>query len=256
MRRILAAAAGALAAAALVACSGDNAAPTFFPPSPTTAAPSPTSTPTSSATLSPSAIASDQNAFQNPGFEDGREHWTSIKPPDFVLSDEVFHTGQASALLELRAEPGTEGTKVFYLVQEVTPEEFPAIISGNYRVTRWTRGTRLQYLQFAVIAFGANNLPGGYANHQVRYILGGIDEEPFDIANAHFVFLSRDDPALDEWVPFQVNVRDDFLKLWGAVPEYEKIRVLFEVRYDDKAKGEGPAEADVYYDDLYFGPAP
>jgi len=65
-----------------------------------------------------------------------------------------------------------------------------------------------------------------------------------------------DDPALDEWVPFQVNVRDDFLKLWGAVPEYEKIRVLFEVRYDDKAKGEGPAEADVYYDDLYFGPAP
>lgn len=256
MRRILAIAAGALAAAALVACSGDNDEPTSIPPSPTAAPPSPTSSPPSSATLSPSAIASEGNVFQNPGFEDGREHWTSIKPPDFVLSDEVFHTGQTSALLELRAEPGIEGTKVFYLVQEVAPEEFPEIISGNYRVTKWVRGTRLQYLQFAVIAFEANNLPGGYPNHQIRYILAGLDEEPFSIANAHFVFLNRDDPTLDEWVPFQVNVKDDFLNLWGDVPEYEKIRVLFEVRYDDKVEGEGPAEADVYYDDLYFGPAP
>lgn len=156
----------------------------------------------------------------------------------------------------MRAEQRIEGTKVFYLVQEVTPQEFPEIMSGNYRVTKWVRGTRLQYLQFAVIAFGANNLPGSFSNHQIRYILAGIDEEPFAIANAHFVFLSREDPTLNEWVPFQVNVKDDFLKLWGAVPEYEMIRILFEVRYDDKAAGECPVEADVYYDDLYFGPAP
>ena len=31
---------------------------------------------------------------------------------------------------------------------------------------------------------------------------------------------------------------------------------IFEVRYDDKQVGEGPLGADVYYDDLYFGPAP
>ncbi len=41
------------------------------------------------------------------------------------------------------------------------------------------------------------------------------------------------------------------------MPEnFENIRVLFEVRYDDKIVGEGPLAADVYYDDLYFGPAP
>ena len=50
---------------------------------------------------------------------------------------------------------------------------------------------------------------------------------------------------------------EDFQRLWGAVPQgYEKIRVLFEVRYDDKAQDEGPLEADVYYDDLYSGPLP
>jgi hypothetical protein len=75
------------------------------------------------------------------------------------------------------------------------------------------------------------------------------------ISNAHFVFLGREDPPLEQWVPFRVNVRDDFQRLWGAAPEgFEKIRVLFEVRYDSKAPGEAPA-ADVYYDDLYFGPA-
>lgn len=241
MRRFLAIAAAAVAAATVIACGDDNGEPTSMPPSPTTGPSSPT--------------ASEGNVFQNPGFEDGREPWYSINPPSFVLSDELPHAGQASALLEMRAEPQVEGTKVFYLVQEVAPQEFPEVISGDYRVSKWVRGTRLQYLQFAVIAFGANNLPGDFSNHQIRYILAGIDEEPFGISNAHFVFLSREDPPLDEWIPFEVNVRDDFLELWGAVPEYDNIRVLFEVRYDDKAPGEGAAEADVYYDDLYFGPA-
>ncbi len=68
--------------------------------------------------------------------------------------------------------------------------------------------------------------------------------------------LSREDPPLDQWVPFSVNVKEDFERFWGAVPEgYETIRILFEVRYDSKAIGEGPLAADVFYDDLYFGPA-
>jgi len=35
---------------------------------------------------------------------------------------------------------------------------------------------------------------------------------------------------------------------------FSKIRVLFEVRFDDKEAG-APAAAEVYYDDLYMGPA-
>lgn len=199
----------------------------------------------------------EANVFANPSFEEGRDPWFSLKPPDFTLAQGTAHTGEHSALLELRASPEDEGAKVYYLVQEVTPSRFPDIISGYYRVDRWIRGTRFQYLQFVVIAIGADNMPGGYPNHQIRYILAGIDQPPFKIANGRFVFLNTKDPPLNQWVPFQVRVREDFLDLWGAVPRgYEKIRVLFEVRYDNKARGEGPGEADVYYDDLYFGPAP
>jgi hypothetical protein len=146
--------------------------------------------------------------------------------------------------------------KVFYLVQEVMPEEFPELISGYYRVENWTKGTPKQYLQFVVIAFGVTNLPGGYPNHQIRYPLAGISEAPFSIGNAHFVFLSRDEPRQGEWVYFERNITQDFEELWGAAPEgFSKLRILFEVRYDQKQAGPTPANADVYYDSLYMGPA-
>jgi hypothetical protein len=52
-----------------------------------------------------------------------------------------------------------------------------------------------------------------------------------------------------------MNVRQDFLDQWGAVPEnFEYVRLLFEVRYDSRTSGETPS-ADVYYDDLHFGQA-
>ncbi len=197
------------------------------------------------------------NQFANPGFEDGRDPWFSLKPPDFILSRDVAHSGNGSALLQMRVDAADEQVKVFYLVQEIAPQEFPEVISGSYRVDHWIRGTEKQYLQFAVIVFDAGDLPGGYPNHQLRYILAGIDEEPFAIANAHFVFLGQDEPVLGQWVEFEARVQEDFQRLWGAVPEdYENIRILFEVRYDDKAPAEGPIEADVYSDDLYSGPTP
>ncbi len=197
------------------------------------------------------------NVFGNPGFEEGSDPWCYLKPPPFILSDDVAHSGNASARLPLQADESEEGNKIAYLVQEVKLEEWPEVLSGNYRVENWNRGTEKQYLQFVVIVFGADNLPGGYSNHQIRYLLAGIDSPPFAIANAHFVFVSREDPPINEWVPFERNVAEDFENLWGAVPQdFEYIRVLFEVRYDDKDVGEGPLGADVYYDDLYFGPAP
>jgi hypothetical protein len=149
-------------------------------------------------------------------------------------------------------------------VQEVAPSEFPELISGYYRVENWLRGTPKQYLQFVVILFAPTNLTkdkegaaltAPFSNYQIRYPLAGISEEPFLIANAFFKFLGTEDPRQGEWVYFESNIKQDFQELWGAVPEgYSKIRVLFEVRFDDKEAG-SPAEADVYYDDLYMGPA-
>ena len=198
------------------------------------------------------------NLLGNPGFEDGADPWFSLKPPNFTVSiKDVAHSGSASALLRMRAQPEDEGTKVFYLVQEVNPGEFLELISGYYRVDHWVRGTKKQYLQFVVIVFGADDLSPPFLNHQIRYLLAGIENEPFAIGNARFVLLGKEDPAPGQWVSFRRNLRQDFQQLWGAVPErFENIRLLFEVRYDDKAAGEGPIEADVYYDDLYMGRAP
>ena len=197
------------------------------------------------------------NVFANPGFEDGSDPWFSLEPPEFVVYDGVAHSGEASAYLPLRASADETDNKIIYLVQEVQPEELPEVISGYYRVENWNKGTNKQYLQFAVILFGVDNLPGGYVNHQIRYLLSGIREPPFAIANAEFVFIDREEPRQGEWVYFERNLREDFERLWGAVPQgFENVRVLFEVRYDDKKAGEGPLGADVYYDELYLGPAP
>jgi len=196
------------------------------------------------------------NSFGNGGFEEGRTYWFSLKPPDYELSTDMVHSGRASALLRMRAPAEAEGEGRYYLVQEVAPEQFPEIISGYYRVENWNRGTQKQYLQFVPAVFGATNLRGDYSNHQVRYLLDGIAEEPFGIANAFFVFLGQAEPTTDQWVYFEVNLAEDFERFWGAVPEgYSKIRVLFEAAYSDKAVGETGVEADVYYDDLYMGPA-
>jgi hypothetical protein len=200
-------------------------------------------------------VEGQANLFRNPGFESGEDPWCVVYLPKFEVSQEQSHSGQSSALLQMQVPAGTTGDRVYYLVQEVEVQEFPEFLSGYYRVDEWARGTPKQYLQFVVIAFGATNLPGGFSNHQVRYPLAGISEDPFGIANAFFVYIGREEPAAGQWVYFERNIKQDFESLWGAAPEgFSKIRVLFEVRFDDKEAG-APAEAAVYYDDLYMGPA-
>jgi hypothetical protein len=209
----------------------------------------------------PSSVpASSPNYFLNPGLEEGEGPWfsltTSAWGTPFRLSEAAAHSGQHSALLEMRASREAAGTTVFGLVQEVSPKDFPEVLSGYYRVENWKRGTSKQYLQFAVIVWQADNLPGGYENHQIRYPLAGISAPPFLLRNAKFIFTNTEEPVSDQWVYFERNLRQDFQEVWGAVPEgFSKIRVLFEVRYDGKAAGSGEVKADVYYDDLYIGPA-
>ena len=205
----------------------------------------------------PTPTTNDGNVFLNGGFENGRDPWYSLKPPDFEISESLSRGGEASAFLPFRAGLEDVDNSIYYLVQENEPDEFPEYLSGSYFVDSWEKGTPKMYLQFVVIVFGATNLREDFSNHQIRYILSGIQSPPFGIANADFIFLTREDPVLGEWVDFERNLADDFEEAWGAVPEnFEKIRVLFEVRYDDKVAGEGPIVSDVYYDDLYMGPAP
>lgn len=231
----------------LPACSDDDSA------TPTDTGTTPTVAPSPGGTPGPDGGG---NLFLNPGFEEGSDPWYSLNPvTSFVRTEERPHTGTGSAFFKMRDPATAEGAKVYYLIQEVTPEQFPETVSGYYRVENWNKGTIRQYLQFVVIAFGPKNFPTTSPNYQIRYLLAGIDSPPFAIGNAYFVFLSREEPVQGEWVHFEVPVKEDFENLWGAAPEdYEKLRILFEVRWDEKAAGDGAPEADVYYDDLYIGP--
>lgn len=206
-----------------------------------------------------STQSADGNWLINPGFEGGAEPWITLHPQQgvgFTLSQDYVHTGSNSAHLAMHDPASAEGSKVYYLVQEIAPGEFPDVVRGFYRVEGWQKNTPRQYLQFVVIAFGPQNFPKDVANYQIRYPIAGLDSIPFAINNAYFVFLSRDPPVQGEWIPFEAHIKDDFQRLWGKVPEgFSRLRLLFEVRWDKKTAGDGPADADVYYDDLFVGPS-
>ena len=194
------------------------------------------------------------NLLANPGFEEGKNPWYSMETSGwgapFEVSDAVAHSGQYSAHLSLSRPPQPNQHEVLGAVQSLTPSSFPEFLSGFYRVEDWKRGTDIQYLQFVVIAI----LPENAGNIQIRYLLAGTATEPFEIGNAKFVFLSKEEPKIGEWVHFERNVADDFQQLWGQAPEkVQELRVFFEARYDSPTAIQPDVGGDVYYDDLYVG---
>jgi hypothetical protein len=206
--------------------------------------------------------ATGGNLFPNPSFEQGERPWFSLDSeawgPPFAVSQAQAYSGQSSALLELRSEHGGQA-RVYGVVQEIRPEEFPEVISGYYYVDRWEQGTPKQYLQFVVIVFDARNRPAEaqVSNHQIRYVLAGVESQPIQIGNARYIMVGQGAPEVGRWVRFERNLRQDFLEQWGAVPEgFQFLRILFEVRWDERQPSDPPSAADVYYDDLYVGPAP
>jgi hypothetical protein len=205
-----------------------------------------------------SSAGADGNTLTNGGFEDGRDGWAALTStawePRFDVSSDVAYSGSRSAYLRMRTDATTPDTRIWGVTQEVTADEFPARLRGYYRVDAWERGAPSQYMQIVVIALGADNVPDPeFPNHQIRYILNGIGTPPFDIRNAKYVFIDRGEPRQGEWVAFDLPVADDFRELWGDVPKgFDAIRLLFEVRFDEKPQ-EGRPSADVYFDDFYFG---
>ena len=214
---------------------------------------------------STSPAASQQNLLSNPSFEAGRGPWFSLETEGwgtpFSVSTAAARSGASSALLEVRSDAvaGAGPVRVFGVVQELRPPDFPEVLSGYYCVERWEQGTPKQYLQSVVIVHAARNIPAEVAsatNHQIRYILAGVESQPTFIGNARYVMVGRGAPKLGEWVRFERNVREDFQELWGDVPEgFASLRIFFETRWDDRKASDGPSAADVYYDDLYLGPA-
>jgi hypothetical protein len=199
------------------------------------------------------------NYLLNPGFETDEPSWYSHEnwKTQFKYNNKIVKTGKQSAFLELDSRTeGSQSSRVHGVVQDIKPGVFPEIISGNYYVENWQKGTTRQYLQMVVIVFGPDNIPRdiqGGGNYQIRYILAGTKVDPFEIKNAKYVYVNSADPVIGRWVHFERNLIDDFKKEWNDIPKsFTSIRVFFEARWDGRTETT-PITGKVYYDDLYLG---
>ena len=198
------------------------------------------------------------NLLANPGFELGTVHWKWLDWSKgwaaFEPSRTRAHGGSQSLHLPV-ASTDARPTVVWGGVQElVLPDEIPECVDGFYYVENWERGDWKQYLQFVVIDL-SRSLGEGRGNAQLRYVLTGSSDPPLHISNAQYLFAERSEiPTQGRWVHFALAPRRDFREQWQYVPQSgAQLRLLFEARFDGRPR-DGAARADVYYDDLYFGP--
>jgi hypothetical protein len=205
--------------------------------------------------------AGGDNILPNGGFEEGDRAWQWLSWSKgwapFAISRKVARTGSASALLDVSSSGDTRATIVWGVVQEIElPGPMPECLEGYYYVDLWQRGAAKQYLQ-AVIIDLSRQLKNG--NAQMRYIISGVTTQPYNLGNAHYVFLDparKTTPARKTWSLFKTNPKQDFEKNWGYVPAAgHRLRVLFEARFDSRTSEDPDARAAVHYDDLYLGPA-
>lgn len=222
-------------------------------------------------TRAPEPPALQGNLLANPGFESGEAGWTyPVESPywgRFEVVQAPVRSGRGAAHLRLRAGSDDRSRAVWILgvMQELSPERFPDVVVGFYRVESWEKDTDATalYLQAVAIVWdqraplvvdpGNPAANAGLTNYQLRFYLAGISEPPFLLRNAKVAFVAKGPPALGRWTRFEIPLREEFERQWGAVPAgYEKLRVLFEVRFDQRPPG-SEVEADVYLDDLYLG---
>jgi hypothetical protein len=208
------------------------------------------------------------NLLENAGFEDGEAGWSyPLDSPfwgKFGVVESPVHGGRRAAHLRLRAgrEDRSKATWILGVMQEPAPERFPDVLGGYYRVETWDKGADVTdlYLQAVAIVWTRDagrivdpQRPSALMNYQVRFYLAGISEPPFLLSNAKLRFVGKGEPELGRWIHFEIPLREAFEQEWGAVPAgYEKIRVLFEARWDNRPPG-SKIEADAYFDDLFLG---
>jgi len=207
--------------------------------------------------------SADDNFLLNPSFELGFEPWYAMLSPNwgpFHLVDSPVRTGSRAACVRLRPREG-KPVCVHGIVQDLAPSEFPRRLAGWYFVTNWEQGWAKQYIQVAVLVSPTDAqrriLPPELRQMptlQMRYVLAGVDHAPIRISNARFVLVSKESPPLGRWVRFERDLVEDFRTYWGIIPvNPQRIRILYEARYDGLSDFSLPIAADVTFDDLYLG---
>lgn len=203
----------------------------------------------------------ERNFIVNPGFEEGDLAWQwlawSKGWAPFKISGKKSRSGTSSAHLDVRSKGETRSTIVWGVVQEITLSTgAPDCLEGYYFVDSWERGALKQYIQVVIIDLSKKHRAG---NAQMRYIISGVDKPPYNLSNAHYVFVDpekKTTPEKKRWVRFTINPASDFKRFWNYIPPAgHRLRLLFEARFDGKKPGSPDVKTGVYYDDLYLGPA-
>ena len=206
------------------------------------------------------AIQETGNILMNAGFEKGLDGWKwldwSKGWAPFALSTSHAYEGKQSLHLPVLSTDARQ-TVVWGGVQELTiPDDIPECIEGYYYVENWSKANWRQYLQLVVIDL-SHPLGHNQGDAQLRYIITGSKVPPLSISNAQYLFVEkerRETPVLGKWTHFSVNPRKDFKESWQYIPpKGSNLRVLFEGRFDYH-QSKTPARADVFFDNLYFGP--
>lgn len=203
------------------------------------------------------------NVLANGSFERGREPWFDLahhRP--YWHGFEVVEApgapdGAHAARLRVTAPAARATVAIHGVVQDLAPlpgDALPETLSGWYRVERWNRRVPKQYVQAVVIA-DERLANGEILGRQLRYVLSGIRERPFEMPVASFFFLGPEEPETGRWLRFERDLRRDWAEAWGAPPgPIDAIRVLFEARFDGREATEPADLAEVLWDDLYMGP--
>jgi len=92
-------------------------------------------------------VAAAINLLDNGSLETGSEPWyTLAEDSGFTVSDARYLSGTHSALESMRDPVGVAGSgltdgKVYYLVQDISPSEFPDVARET---TSWRTGSRVR----------------------------------------------------------------------------------------------------------------
>jgi hypothetical protein len=208
------------------------------------------------------ARAPARNALANPSFDEGREPWYDMRRPEvpawgtFEISDADAFDGRHAVRLALDSEDFPGGTGIAGAVQEVPLPDLPRLLRGHYRIDHWARGTPHQYVQVVVMSMHPLNFPEWRAaSVQLAFVLTGVAEPPFEIANRRFEFLGPAEPQLGRWIPFEIDLHEAFQRHWTYLPrDGSAVRVFLEARFDGFGeRGGRRARADVRFDALYLG---
>lgn len=207
--------------------------------------------------------------FESPKLADKRDWWSFAGQNteswvDFTIVPEKGRDKSKAARLLVDSTGRTSKTAISGVVQEVKGDHVPEKLSGWYFVENWEKNTPKLYLQAVVIVWNDYearqkqlvNAP----SIQIAYTFTGVKTAPKVMTNRKFIVLGDETPKTGEWIHFEVNPREDFVKLWTIDPgQFEFVRVFFELRYDDIDVTNGatppppPTKASAYYDDVYFG---